>query len=636
MNPKLVLTESLSILSLLFMLAGRKAALAETPVMEDCEPKSCGDGRNITYPFWLEGQQESYCGYSSFRITCKNNSYTPVMTFIDRDFYVINIFYDNRSLILTSAEFVDLPCPLPYTNLTRDTTFYPLSVSPLNTEVYFLLNCSDHRNLTEHGVSPMDCQPNAYFGGEYDYDRFRSQRDFADAGCTLYIEPAFNYSGDDSFNETLAKGWLLSWSAVDCDPCLQSGGRCGFNETTSTFMCICADGVHANTCESSTSKRKELVLAITIPLLLGFFLLCCVIAVVRMKRNRAAKSIVNDSEDSLLQNPGVDLINMGILPSYDLSTIKAATNDFSDENKLGEGGFGVVYKGQLQDGKKIAVKKLSRYSSQGPNEFQNELSLIAKLQHRNLVRLLGSCIEGDERLIILEYMENKSLDTFIYDKTRSPLLNWQKRLEIITGIARGLLYLHQDSLLRIIHRDLKPSNILLDKDMIPKISDFGIARIFEGDGALENATTRPIGTIGYMAPEYLNEGIFSFKSDVFSFGVIVLEILSGQRNRIINHTDASMNLLGHAYRLWKEDRSLEILDNALDCSYPTTEILRCIRMSLLCVQDNVEDRPTMAEIVMMLTSEDQLQTPFKQPTIISTIGEERFTVNEMSLTITGR
>ncbi|KAG6525109.1 hypothetical protein ZIOFF_015061 [Zingiber officinale] len=186
---------------------------------------------------------------------------------------------------------------------------------------------------------------------------------------------------------------------------------------------------------------------------------------------------------------------LDVLPSYDLRTIKAATNDFSEGNKLGEGGFGIVYKGQLEDEQKIAVKKLSRYSSQGPDEFQNELSLIAKLQHRNLVRLLGCCIEGDERLLILEYMENKSLDAFIYDKTKSSLLNWQKRFNIIIGIARGLLYLHQDSRLRVIHRDLKPSNILLDKDMNPKISDFGIARIFEGDNALEDATTRPVGTL---------------------------------------------------------------------------------------------------------------------------------------------
>ncbi|XP_074564926.1 G-type lectin S-receptor-like serine/threonine-protein kinase B120 isoform X2 [Curcuma longa] len=215
------------------------------------------------------------------------------------------------------------------------------------------------------------------------------------------------------------------------------------------------------------------------------------------------------------------------LPSFDLPTIKVATNDFSDDNKLGEGGFGVVYMGQLQDGQRIAVKKLSRWSSQGPDEFRNELTLIANLQHRNLVRLLGYCIEGDERILILEYMEKKSLDGFIYGKSQGASLNWQKRLDIIVGIARGLLYLHQDSNLRVIHRDLKLSNILLDKDMTPKISDFGIARIFQGDTFHETATSRPIGTFGYMAPEYITSGIFSCKSDVFSFGVLVLEILSG-------------------------------------------------------------------------------------------------------------
>ncbi|XP_042377157.1 G-type lectin S-receptor-like serine/threonine-protein kinase At1g61500 isoform X2 [Zingiber officinale] len=189
------------------------------------------------------------------------------------------------------------------------------------------------------------------------------------------------------------------------------------------------------------------------------------------------------------------LNTLGLLPSYDLCTIKNATNNFSDGNKLGEGGFGVVYKGQLEDAQTIAVKKLSKNSSQGPSEFQNELSLIAKLQHRNLVRLLGCCIEGAERLIVLEYMENKSLDAFIYDKIKSSLLNWQKRLDIIIGIARGLLYLHQDSILRVIHRDLKPSYILLDRDMSPTISDFGIARIVEGDRDLADGTTRPIGTL---------------------------------------------------------------------------------------------------------------------------------------------
>ncbi|XP_042457941.1 G-type lectin S-receptor-like serine/threonine-protein kinase At4g27290 isoform X2 [Zingiber officinale] len=262
------------------------------------------------------------------------------------------------------------------------------------------------------------------------------------------------------------------------------------------------DDLYIRLPESSTSNWKELVWAIVvIPVLLGILLLFCAGVLVRWRRNRASTSRLQ------LQFPRVQkdsISTLDVLPSYDLRTIKAATNDFSEGNKLGEGGFGIVYKGQLEDEQKIAVKKLSRYSSQGPDEFQNELSLIAKLQHRNLVRLLGCCIEGDERLLILEYMENKSLDAFIYDKTKRSLLNWQKRFNIIIGIARGLLYLHQDSRLRVIHRDLKPSNILLDKDMNPKISDFGIARIFEGDNALEDATTRPVGTLRYIEIAHLS------------------------------------------------------------------------------------------------------------------------------------
>ncbi|KAG6525106.1 hypothetical protein ZIOFF_015058 [Zingiber officinale] len=247
------------------------------------------------------------------------------------------------------------------------------------------------------------------------------------------------------------------------------------------------DDLYIRLPESSTSNWKKLEWAIVISTLLGIILLCSVGVLVRRRRRNRALQFPNVEKGSISA--------FNVLPSHDLHTIKVATNDFSEENKLGEGGFGVVYKGQFDDGQKIAVKKLSRYSSQGPNEFQNEVSVIAKLQHRNLVRLLGFCVEGDERLMIFEYMENRSLDAFIYDKAKSSLLNWQRRFSIIIGIARGLLYLHQDSRLRVIHRDLKPSNILLDKDMNPKISDFGIARIFEGDNALEDATTRPVGTL---------------------------------------------------------------------------------------------------------------------------------------------
>ncbi|PWZ16306.1 hypothetical protein Zm00014a_009333 [Zea mays] len=234
---------------------------------------------------------------------------------------------------------------------------------------------------------------------------------------------------------------------------------------------------------------------------------------------------------------------------FDLHQILEATDNFSEENKLGEGGFGPVYKGQLPEGVEIAVKRLASHSGQGFVEFKNEVQLIAKLQHRNLVRHLGCCSQEEEKILVYEYLPNKSLDLFIFaDEDRRSLLDWNNRLAIIEGTAEGLLYLHKHSRLRVIHRDLKPSNILLDSEMNPKISDFGLAKIFSSnDVSSEGGTTtrRVVGTYGYMAPEYASEGLFSVKSDVFSFGVLVLEIISGKRNSGIHECGDFINILGY-------------------------------------------------------------------------------------------
>ncbi|KAM4087345.1 hypothetical protein ACJW30_10G171200 [Castanea mollissima] len=300
------------------------------------------------------------------------------------------------------------------------------------------------------------------------------------------------------------------------------------------------------------------------------------------------------------------------LPVFDFMTIANATCNFSSKNKLGEGGFGPVYKGTLQEGQVVAVKRLSTNSGQGLNEFKNEILLIAKLQHRNLVKLLGYCIQENEKVLIYEYVPNKSLDSFIFDHTRSKLLDWQNRIDIIGGIARGLLYLHQDSRLRIIHRDLKASNILLDDSMNAKISDFGLARTFGGDQT-DAETKRIVGTHGYMSPEYAGYGQFSIKSDVFSFGVLVLEIVSGKRNRGFCHLDDSLNLLGLAWRLWTEDRAMELIDESMsDMCTLSNQVLRCIHVGLLCVQQRPEDRPDMSFVVLMLSSEILLPKP-RQP-----------------------
>ncbi|KAB2636866.1 G-type lectin S-receptor-like serine/threonine-protein kinase [Pyrus ussuriensis x Pyrus communis] len=298
------------------------------------------------------------------------------------------------------------------------------------------------------------------------------------------------------------------------------------------------------------------------------------------------------------------------LPLFDLMTIVSATSNFSIENKLGEGGFGSVFKGTMEDGQEIAVKRLSQSSRQGLDEFKNEVTHIAKLQHRNLVKLLGCCIQEDEMILIYEFMPNKSLDFFIFDQRRRMLLDWPKCFEIINGIARGLLYLHQDSRLRVIHRDLKASNILLSSEFNPKISDFGLARSF-GGSETKAKTKKVVGTYGYMSPEYAIDGFYSIKSDVYSFGVMVLEIVSGSRNRGFSHPDHNLNLLGHAWMLHTEGRPLELLDASIKDSVTLHEVVRTIHVGLLCVQRNPEDRPSMSATVLMLGSEGVLPPPLK-------------------------
>ncbi|CAH8325933.1 unnamed protein product [Eruca vesicaria subsp. sativa] len=301
----------------------------------------------------------------------------------------------------------------------------------------------------------------------------------------------------------------------------------------------------------------------------------------------------------------------------EFDVIAQATNNFSDE--IGSGGFAKVYKGRLRDGQDIAVKRLYNLTDHAIEGFWNEVHLIAVLQHTNLVRLIGYFHDPETMILVYEYLPKSSLNTYIYRTIRSTVLDWNKRMDIAKGIARGLLYLHQDSRVRIIHLDLKLSNILLCDQMIPKVSDFGTAMCLDGEDT-QVVRRNVTGTYGHMAPEYAVAGVCSVKADVYSFGVLLLEMVSGINAREFYWQNDHQNFVHFTWNLWIQNKVLEIVDpcftsssSSSPSSYQEEEALRCIQIGLLCVQAHAEDRPPMASIVLMLGSQNETISLPKPP-----------------------
>ncbi|KAG7657371.1 Malectin domain [Arabidopsis suecica] len=294
--------------------------------------------------------------------------------------------------------------------------------------------------------------------------------------------------------------------------------------------------------------------------------------------------------------------------SFTLKQIKRATNNFDPENKIGEGGFGPVYKGVLADGMTIAVKQLSSKSKQGNREFVTEIGMISALQHPNLVKLYGCCIEGKELLLVYEYLENNSLARALFGTEKQRLhLDWSTRNKVCIGIAKGLAYLHEESRLKIVHRDIKATNVLLDLSLNAKISDFGLAKLDEEENT--HISTRIAGTIGYMAPEYAMRGYLTDKADVYSFGVVCLEIVSGKSNTNYRPKEEFIYLLDWAYVLQEQGSLLELVDPDLGTSFSKKEAMRMLNIALLCTNPSPTLRPPMSSVVSMLQGKIKVQPP---------------------------
>ncbi|CAI9110286.1 OLC1v1010284C1 [Oldenlandia corymbosa var. corymbosa] len=306
--------------------------------------------------------------------------------------------------------------------------------------------------------------------------------------------------------------------------------------------------------------------------------------------------------------------------TYSYKVLKSATNDFSEENKLGEGGFGEVYKGTLRNGSVVAVKKLNIRSGRAKAEFESEVRLISNVHHRNLVRLLGCANKGAELLLVYEYMANGSLDRFLYGEKRG-FLSWKQRSNIILGTARGLAYLHEQYHVCIIHRDIKSSNILLDDDFLPKIADFGLAKLLPDDQS--HLSTRFAGTLGYTAPEYAVHGHLSEKVDTYSFGIVALEVISGRRSNDMTVEPISEYLLEKAWKLYETDSHIQLVDETMDPNdYNVAEVKKFIEVALICTQSQPSERPTMTEVLIMLSSDQSIEQ--RRPSNSTISSDRRF------------
>ncbi|KAL4292115.1 hypothetical protein GQ457_14G007920 [Hibiscus cannabinus] len=299
--------------------------------------------------------------------------------------------------------------------------------------------------------------------------------------------------------------------------------------------------------------------------------------------------------------------------TFSFSELKAITEDFSPSKKLGEGGFGAVYKGTFLDGRVVAVKQLSLTSKQGKSQFIAEVATISAVRHRNLVKLHGYCIEGKRHLLVYEYLENKSLDQALFG-SNDLHLDWSTRYNICLATARGLAYLHEESKPRIVHRDIKASNILLDAELCPKISDFGLAKLCDDNKS--HISTRVAGTIGYMAPEYALRGHLTEKADVFSFGIVALEILSGRPNSDNSLNDDKIYLLGWAWDLHENNRSLDLVDPNL-AEIDENEALRVVMVALLCTQGSPSMRPPMSRVVAILAGDIEANGVITRPSYLT-------------------
>ncbi|KAL6626595.1 hypothetical protein ACP70R_030321 [Stipagrostis hirtigluma subsp. patula] len=586
-------------------------ASSDESFFQNCPASRCSeDGPEVRFPFRLETSPPA-CGAPGMELLCSKQADTILFHPNLGLCKVIAIEYSYR--VIDVIPLADSECPIQKiisTNLS--TNVY----RPYGPDSAILVSCLRECNNQVPVAGPISCLSNT---SQFSYlmSSFQSM-DVLPLDCTVLsngIWIPYHFTNKDmDFNKT-AEGTIafgeitFKWAVPNitdvCEECEIRGRYCGFRAKTGQAFCQNHSVSHVKVIAATSSVATLLVLS----------------AMVAAALYLALKS-KNDEEIHLKVEMFLNTYSTLKPTRYTFSEVKKITRRFN--SILGQGGFGSVYKGELSNGVPVAVKMLENSKGEG-EEFINEVSTIGTIHHANVVRLLGFCSEGSRRALIYEFMPNASLEKYIFSQEPGTChreqLTPNKMLEIAKGIAKGIEYLHQGCNQRIVHFDIKPSNILLDYSFKPKISDFGLAKLFARDQSIVTLTAAR-GTMGYIAPELYsrNFGTISYKSDVYSFGMVVLEMIGGRRSmdpRMENQNDVYI-----PEWIYEKIATGQELESTREMAKGDKEIVRKLAIvALWCIQWNPANRPSMTKVVNMLTDSLQsLKTPPKP--FVSSTGHE--------------
>ncbi|KAF8050072.1 hypothetical protein N665_2051s0007 [Sinapis alba] len=571
------------------------------------QPFSCGNQSGLRYPFWTSGRED--CGHPDFKVNC-SGGFAEIIIFSVK-FRILEANYDSRIIRLARSDFIGGLCPKDLFNATFDERVLPLAPNTEFLTIYHDCNRRFPQYVSSY-VGDLTCGDDDGNGDDDDRVNYYVTRNFSSpllvgirsqledfgSSCKSVSIPASgpwlytlqNNRTRDNLQKALAEGFQLGPNQ-ECSSCLASKGACGFNQNSDGFVCYKLE-------EANKGLSTGAIAGSAAGVILFLFLVLALFLQLIRKRNKKA----------FISQPKLKALIP--LKQYSYAQVKTIPKSFTEV--VGRGGFGTVYKGTLSDGRKVAVKVLKDSKGYSGEDFINEVASMSQTFHINILTLLGFCYEGSKRAILYEFLENGSLDKLISSK-RPSIMDCRDLYGIALGVARGLEYLHHGCRTRIIHFDIKPHNVLLDDNLCPKVSDFGLAKLCEKkESMLSLLDTR--GTIGYIAPEVFSRmyGRVSHKSDVYSYGMLVLEMI-GARNKDkdqeVGCSKSSMYFPEWIYKDLEIRGSGRLIENGV--SSEEEEMVRKMTLvGLWCIQSSPSDRPSMNRVVeMMEGSVDALEVP---------------------------